>query len=140
MSVLRRTGRRMGRRVGHRVAWQFADRLWRRFPSNSPLCQLATWSLIITLAATSQAADYVQVSSLFRTGEYAECIEAAAQAITQDEVNENFRLLKINSELELGRYADALTSLEAALKRLPTSIRLRWVGRDVCRFNNQPER
>lgn len=140
MSVLRRTGRRMGRRVGHRVAWQFTDRLWRRFPSNSIRCLLATWSLIITLAATSQAADYVQVSSLFRTGEYAECIEAAAQAITQDEVNENFRLLKINSELELGRYADALASLDAALKRLPTSIRLRWIGRDVCRFNNQPER
>jgi tetratricopeptide (TPR) repeat protein len=93
--------------------------------------------LIVTLATTSHAADYVQVSGLYRTGKYAECIEASAQAITQDEVNENYRLLKIRSELELGRYVDALASLDAALQRLPTSIGLRWIGRDVCRFNNQ---
>ena len=92
------------------------------------------------LATSAQAADYLQTSALFRTGKYAECIESAAQAIPQDEINENFRLLKIKAELELGRYADALQSLDAALERLPTSIGLRWIGRDVCRFNNQPAR
>src|SRR5260221_8492654 len=138
MSVLRRTGHRMGRRV----AWQIAGRLWQGCPSISCRClsaaRLAT--VIVAVASTSQAADYVQRSSLFRTGKYAECIESAAQAITQDEVNENFRLLKIKSELELGRYADAAQSLDAALQRLPTSLGLRWIGRDVCRFSNQPAR
>ena len=134
MSVLRRTGHRMGRRV----AWQIAGRQWPRFPSICVRCLPALWLLIV--ATSSQAADYVQTSNLFRTGKYAECIESAAQAIKQDEINENFRLVKIKSELELGHYADALASLDAALARLPTSIALRWIGRDVCRFNNQPAR
>ncbi len=119
------------------MAGQTAGR-WRtgRF-SFAPGRLAIAWSFVVACTATSQAADYVQTSNLYRTGKYAECVESAAQAIKQDEISENFRLLKIRSELELGRYADALASLDAALQRLPTSIGLRWVGRDVCRFNNQ---
>lgn len=101
---------------------------------------LTASSIIAAVPSSTHAADYVQTSALFRTGKYAECIESTIQAIAQDEVNENFRLLKIKSELELGRYADAAQSLDAALQRLPTSIGLRWIGREVCRFNNQPAR
>jgi tetratricopeptide (TPR) repeat protein len=102
----------------------------------------AAFSLAVTLASssTARAADYVQIAGLFRTGQYAECAEAAAKGIAADEFNENIRLIKIRAEMEQGKYADALATLDAALLRLPTTIQLRWLGREVCRFNNQLER
>ncbi len=98
--------------------------------------------LLVTLAwaRTADAADAAQIAGLFRTGKYSDCVEATAKAMTESEFNENFRLLKIRSELELGRYSDAAESLDAGLKKFSTSIELRWLGRDVCRFNNQPQR
>ncbi|MBI3865738.1 MAG: tetratricopeptide repeat protein [Planctomycetia bacterium] len=92
------------------------------------------------LSATSSAADYVQIAALFRTGKYAECAEEAGKAIAADEFNENCRLVKIRSEMAQGKYADALATLDAALQKLSTSIHLRWLGRDVCRFNGQLDR
>src|SRR5205823_3427380 len=52
----------------------------------------------------------------------------------------NNPVLKIRAELELGRYEDAAKSLDDGLKRLPTSLALRWIGQDVCRFDKQTER
>lgn len=86
------------------------------------------------------AADYGELLSLYRSGKYAECVDAAAKAIADDDFSENYRLLKIRSELELGRYADAVQTLETALKRFSGSIELRWVGRDACRLGGKPER
>jgi tetratricopeptide (TPR) repeat protein len=99
-------------------------------------------AILVTLAGrgTTEAADSAQLLALFRTGQYAECVEASAKAIGESEFNENHRLLKLRSELELGRYADAAETLDAALKKFGSSIELRWIGRDVSRFNGQPER
>ncbi len=88
----------------------------------------------------AEGADSAQLLMLFRTGKYAECVEASAKAISESEFNETFRLLKLRSEMELGRYADAAETFDAALKKFSISIELRWLGRDVARFNNQPER
>jgi tetratricopeptide (TPR) repeat protein len=98
------------------------------------------WLAIATGGAPIQAANYLETSALFRTGKYAECAGSAEKAIAADEFSENLRLLKIKAEMELGRYAEALQTLDAALQKFPTSLSLRWVGRDVCRYNNQPER
>ncbi len=77
---------------------------------------------------------------LFRTGEYAACVEATTKAITENSVNQEYRPLQIRAEMELGRYADAAKTLDAALRLFPVSIELRWLGRDVFRMNNQPQR
>ncbi len=90
--------------------------------------------------STANAADSSQLLTLFRTGQYAECVEATAKAIAESEFNESYRLLKLRSEMELGRYADAAETLETALKKFSSSIELRWVGREVTRFNGQPQR
>jgi tetratricopeptide (TPR) repeat protein len=95
---------------------------------------------LCAVADSLHAADYFETIALYRAGKYAECVESCAKAIAEDDFNEHFRLVKIRSELELGRYADAAKTLEAALKRFPTSIEMRWVGREVCRFNNEPDR
>lgn len=97
-------------------------------------------SVIATAKPVAAAVDFVKLTTLFRTGQYAECVEATAAAIRESEFNENLRLLKLRSELELGRYADAAETLDAALKKFSTSIELRWLGRDVWRFNGQPDR
>src|SRR5688500_15537632 len=75
----------------------------------------------------ADAADYGEILTLYRSGKYAECVDAAAKAIADDDFRENFRLLKIRSEIELGRYADAIKTLDEALKRFGSSIELRWV-------------
>jgi tetratricopeptide (TPR) repeat protein len=77
---------------------------------------------------------------MFRGGQYAECIQACEQAIRENDFSENFRLLKLRAEMETGRYAQALQTLEAALGRFPSSVQLRWAGREVYRFNGQSER
>ncbi len=99
------------------------------------------WLALFAIFSTTNArGDYFEVLDLYRTGKYVECIEAAEKAIAEHPLNENCRSLKIKAELELGRYADAAKSLEEGLKRLPTSLELRWLGRDVCRYNNQADR
>jgi tetratricopeptide (TPR) repeat protein len=87
-----------------------------------------------------RAADSAQLLTLLRTGHYAECADAAEKAIAESEFNESYRLLKIRAEMELGRYAAAAETLDKALQRFTSSIELRWLGRDIARFNNQPER
>lgn len=104
------------------------------------LCFGLVWLAFFSLCAWAGAADLAQTAQLFRSGKYAECASACEKAIAENDFSENYRLLKIRSEMELGRYADALKSLDDALKRNPTSLPLRWLGRDVCQFNRLPER
>lgn len=87
-----------------------------------------------------RGADLAAATRLFRGGQYAECVQACEQAIRENDFSENFRLLKIRAEMELGRYAQARQTLEAALSRFPASLQLRWLGRDVYRYNGQLDR
>ncbi len=103
-------------------------------------CFVCAWLLVFSATKDAESADSVQIGGLFRTGKYSECVAATAKAIAAGEFKEIYPLLKLRSELELGQYADAAETLEAALKKFSNSIELRWWGRDVCRFNNQPER
>src|SRR6185369_918544 len=57
--------------------------------------------LAVAPAARLALADYAEAVHLFRTGNYAECVEAADKAIAEDVVSENNRVLKIRAELEL---------------------------------------
>src|SRR6478735_7744492 len=105
---------------------------------------LRCWGLICFFVASTcrslGAADLAETTQFFRGGKYAECIAASEKAIAENDFSENYRLLKIRSELELGRYEAALKSFDEALARFPYSLQLRWAGREVCQFNRQPER
>lgn len=96
----------------------------------------AVWAVLL-LASLAPAADLHESVQLFRAGKYAECAAGATAGIADSEFNENLRLVKLRAELELGRYADALKTLDEALKRFPQSVQIRWIGRDVCRFNQE---
>lgn len=95
---------------------------------------------LLFLALPAKAADLVEVNNLWRGGKYAECVDAAAEALEESPSHETFHLRKLRGELELGRYKHALATLDASLKALPFSVQLRIIGRDVCRFNGQEER
>src|SRR5687767_5451844 len=94
----------------------------------------------ISAAPLAQAADLAATTQLFRSGKYVECVQSAEKAIAENDFSENYRLLKLRAEMELGRYAEALKTLDEGLKRFPYSLQLRWLGREVCQFNRQPER
>jgi tetratricopeptide (TPR) repeat protein len=96
--------------------------------------------LLLAAAPFARAADLAETTQLFRGGKYAECVKATEKAIAENDFSENYRLLKIRAEMELGRYADALKTLDEALRRFPYSLQLRWIGREVCQFNRLPER
>ncbi len=89
---------------------------------------------------TFAAADLEACRELFLTGKYTECNALADQAIADNEYPEEWRELKINALLTLGRYADSLGALTNALTRHGSSIRIRLLGREVYQLNNQPER
>lgn len=102
-------------------------------------CPLASL-VVMLIGSAASAADLVATNNLFRTGKYAECAAESAAALAESPSHESFQLLKLRAEMELGRYADALKTLDAGLKSLPYSLQLRWLGRDVCRYNDQSER
>ncbi len=95
---------------------------------------------LLALSVPTSAADLAETTRLWRIGQYAACADSAAVAIEENAYNESFRLLKLRAEMELGRFADALATLDAALKQFPQSLQLRWYGIDVCRYNQQAER
>lgn len=82
----------------------------------------------------ARGADLSAASDLFRTGDYAACLEATAEGVEDAYRREDWGVLRLKVLMTLGRYAEAVEALDAALTRSPNSIRLRWIGRDVCRF------
>ena len=121
--------------------WRFPFRRTAAARNHTVLLRTLLVSLgLLCAPAVGAAADYTATLKLYRSGEYAACIDAVTKAILESEPGENFRLIQIRAELELGRYADAGKTLKSALERYPGSIELRWVGRDVFRYENQPER
>ncbi|UUO04368.1 tetratricopeptide repeat protein [Blastopirellula sp. J2-11] len=89
------------------------------------------------LARPCVAETLAEAKELFRTGQYAKCVDAAGAEIFEGTFSEEWRLLKLESEMILGRYADAVKTLEEAKKVNTYSIRLRWLERDVRRFQGE---
>src|SRR5262245_27522992 len=82
------------------------------------------WVLVfwVFAAVPGRAADLAETTQLFRSGKYSECVQSAEKAIAENDFSENYRLLKLRSEMELGRYADALKTLDEGLRRFPYSL------------------
>ena len=72
-------------------------------------------------------------------GNYAGVIEQAEAALRSTSPDPEWSLLRVQALLTVGRNADADTAMADALKGAPTSIRLRWLARDVALANNRSE-
>ena len=102
-------------------------------PSSSrPLARLIP--LLLLLSAPVVAADLEEAEALFRTGKYDECARMAAEEIAGVEGwGERWRVLKISAEMQRGKYAEAMDSLERALRRFPASVPRLVVSRRLGR-------
>src|SRR5262245_20488663 len=105
-----------------------------RIGRTAPLLFLLT---VAAWAASATAAELNQAEALFRAGKYDECAQLAEQEIAGRAWSERWRSLKIAAELARGKYAEALTSLEDALRRFPASVSLHLQGLDVYRYNGR---
>lgn len=104
------------------------------------LCLGGWWCLsLVGGSPRVHSADISQAVKLYKSGQYVECVRTTAEAIEDGQFSETWRIVKIEAELALGRYPDALETLEAALKRYRFSVRLRWLGREVYLYNAKPD-
>ena len=97
-------------------------------------CVLLAWisaGLIPSLAA----ADVEEARQLLLTGKYAECIQAADQAIQQRVFGEDSYLFKADAEMQTGQYQAAFDTISGGLTRYAWSIRLRQAGIDPACFS-----
>lgn len=127
--------RSIRRIAGRRTSMCDSDRVLP--PARLALLTVLAW---LGFAPLATAADLAVTQKQFLTGQYQECLESATAALKDNDWQESFWTLKIRSELTLGRYADAAATFEAALKRHPNSVQMRWYGLEVCRTSGQAER
>ena len=83
--------------------------------------------------------DYEDAEKLFLAGDYEACEEAVSNALEDGAVGEEWHILKVEVQLAVGKFPDALQSYADGLSDYPNSVRLRWQGRRVYQSNNQPE-
>ncbi len=92
---------------------------------------------------TAQEPDPQSVLRLYFFGEYDEAAAMAAAVnakLGKFSTDERSSLIGIRSRMASGRYAEAMTLLNESLERFPRSIRILWLGAEVCRYNNETKR
>lgn len=94
-------------------------------------------ALLGWLALPARADDLEDARKLLLTGKYSEAITAAEKGVKEDDGSEDWRILLVQAHMAVGQYPQAHTVLTNALSKYPhsSSIRLRWVGREVKQFN-----
>ena len=88
------------------------------------------------------AAEFAEAKKLFIAGHYQMALQQAEEGVKADETNEEWRLLLIQSNLAVGRYPQAHAALTNCINRWPmsSSIRVRWIAREVFSFNGDSGR
>jgi tetratricopeptide (TPR) repeat protein len=96
--------------------------------------------LLTTLAGGAVAAGIDEGQQLYFAGKYADCVEMAEAEIDRGNYLEQWRVLKIRSELATGSLEAALASADRALDEYPTSLPLRFLAHTVYQANGQASR
>lgn len=108
-------------------------------PWKQPWLLVMVVFVILFGSTTGAAADLKAARELFEFGNYRQCIKAC-EAEIGIAWQVDWRLLKIQSEMKLGNYKTALLSVEEALEKHRSDIRVRWLARTVYRYNNDLEK
>jgi predicted Zn-dependent protease len=95
--------------------------------------------LLVGFCAQVGAVELAEVRKEFFAGNYADAVKLATEAVADAPGDEDSHLLKIEALLTVGRVDDADRALTEALGRLPQSLRLHWLGREVAFAGGQPE-
>src|SRR5688572_2502153 len=105
----------------------------------APGLLLIGMAVLLGVAQPALAIDFADAEKLFRSGKYAEVIDAAAKTIDAGDGDEDWHRLKIRAELAGGKYPEALKSYEAAVDRYDRSVVLRLLGHEVLKYNDKPD-
>ncbi|MEM1226159.1 MAG: tetratricopeptide repeat protein [Planctomycetota bacterium] len=89
------------------------------------------WLLWVGVAA----ADYDAAIDQFHRGNYHEAAEVAQVEVDRGIWSSRWSQLLIECQLQTGQLPAAMATYEAAIRRYPTSLRLRYLGIDVLRQN-----
>ena len=93
--------------------------------------------LAASFASAARAADIGEAEKSYRVGRYEDAARLAAEEVRNGSWVERWHLLKVRADLAQGLYPAALGSLEDGLRRLPGSVALLLLGRDVYRLNGR---
>jgi len=93
-----------------------------------------------TLCESAFAAEIEVSREQFKTGRYAECLKSTRQAIENGAYAADWRILMIESLMEMGQYDQAVRDMDAALGDYRWSIRLLKLGHNVYKRNGDPDR
>lgn len=77
---------------------------------------------------------------LFTRGNYEKALTRASALAAEDPRNETWPLIRCQSQLQLGQYAEARADLDKALVLFSNSLRLRVLGYDLMRRTGDPLR
>jgi len=92
------------------------------------------------LCESAFAAEIEVSREQFKTGRYAECLKSTRQAIENGAYAADWRILMIESLMEMGQYDQAVRDMDAALGDYRWSIRLLKLGHNVYKRNGDPDR
>jgi tetratricopeptide (TPR) repeat protein len=95
---------------------------------------------VVCPCRSASAADIDTAQQQFKTGRYAECLEASRKAIENGAYAAEWRVLMIKSLMELGQYDKAADDMDIVLLHYPVSMRLLELAHTVYLHNNQPGR
>ena len=100
------------------------------------LCAAGFLSGIIT----AEAADIDAGNKLFLKGQYTECIRMAKGAVDASPWDEDWPRLLAKAQLAVGKYPEALATVDNAIKHSRASLWTRLLAYDVYRANGQTNR
>jgi len=96
--------------------------------------------LLLLLAPPVAADELADAGGLLDTGRYRECLQQATANAAADPTDEAWSLLRLRALLAVGEVEAARAHVEAALAKLPRSIRLRLLAREVFLRDGAAER
>ena len=128
-------------RADNQVAGVEPAGLLRRFDRR--LLRFVCFALTLLVASAHAdvlvAADIEECRELFRAGEYQDCLTKTSQAVEERIYGEEWRVLKLQSEMALGKYAQAKATAEKSLESYKWSIQLRVLGHDALLHNGEED-
>lgn len=113
-----------------------------RSPSRMSMNRVALLAVVVAVTLAPQAggsADLPEARALAGSGEYEEALRLATEAVEANTYGEDWRILKADLELLLGRYEAARVTCIEALQKYTFSVRLHWRLREAHRFCGHAE-
>ena len=78
--------------------------------------------------------------SLFKTGQYEQCLESARKAVKDGAYSIEWHILQTQCLLALGRYEEAASYVDTVLRDSRPDICLLWVAHTAYQYGNQAEK